>query len=319
MIEAAADGSSLGNPGPAGWGWFVDDGRWACGGWPRGTNNMGELMAVLDLLRQSADDPQDLRIFCDSKYVIDAVTTWMPGWKRRGWRKADGSPVLNLDLIQPIDVLMAARKAAGRRVDFVWVKGHAGHRLNEQADRLANGAAAAYQAGQLPDPGPGWQAHPSDGMPRPAPAPASEPARPDSDRPAQLDLFAEPEPATSHADQQTNEQLGQQTDEQIVVELERSLLTSAVRGSRHALEALLHPQWCEFGSSGRVLSRAETVLGLGPVDVQLEVVDTTRLGADAILLLWRAVGPQRTSLRSSVWVRVDGRWQQRFHQGTAAS
>jgi ribonuclease HI len=81
VIEAAADGSSLGNPGPAGWGWFVDDGRWACGGWPRGTNNMGELMAVLDLLRQSADDPQDLRIFCDSRYVIDAVTTWIPGWK----------------------------------------------------------------------------------------------------------------------------------------------------------------------------------------------------------------------------------------------
>ena len=126
-----------------------------------------------------------------------------------------------------------------------------------------------------------------------------------------MDLFAEPEPTTSHADQQT--------DEQIVVELERSLLTSAVRGSRRSLEALLHPEWCEFGSSGRVLSRAETVLGLGPVDVQLEVVDTTRLGADAILLLWRAVGPQRTSLRSSVWVRVDGRWQQRFHQGTAAS
>ncbi len=108
-IDAAADGSSLGNPGPSGWGWYVDADRWAAGGWPRGTNNMGELMAVLDLLRQSAKLPDDLRVHCDSRYVIDAVTKWTPAWKARGWRKADGQPVLNLELIQAID------EAAGDR------------------------------------------------------------------------------------------------------------------------------------------------------------------------------------------------------------
>ncbi len=158
VIEAAADGSSLGNPGPAGWGWYVDEQRWACGGWPRGTNNMGELMAVLDLLRQSETGTEDLRVHCDSRYVIDSVTKWAPGWKRRGWRKADGKPVLNLELIQSIDELIQARKAAGRRVELVWVKGHAGDPLNEAADRLANGAALAYQAGRVPDPGPGLAA-----------------------------------------------------------------------------------------------------------------------------------------------------------------
>ena len=100
---AAADGSALGNPGPAGWAWYVDDGCWASGGWPRGTNNMGELMAVLDLLRQTAHVDDDLLVYCDSMYVINIVTQWMAGWKRKGWRKKDGKPVLNVDLVQAID------------------------------------------------------------------------------------------------------------------------------------------------------------------------------------------------------------------------
>lgn len=294
IIEAAADGSSLGNPGPTGWGWFVDAGCWASGGWPRGTNNMGELMAVLDLLRQSASRTEDLRVHCDSRYVIDAVTKWIPGWKRRGWRKADGSPVLNLDLIQPIDELMQARRAAGRRVEFEWVKGHAGHPLNEAADRLANAAAAAYQAGRLPDPGPGF----GDGPAGPVPPQG------------QLDLFAAAETST--------ETSTEASDEQVVIDLERSLLTSAVRASRRTLDALLHPNWCEFGSSGRVLERSEVLAGLGPTDAELQVHEVTRLSEDVILLLWRAVSSERTSLRSSLWVRTQGRWQQRFHQGTVA-
>ena len=154
-LVAAADGSALGNPGPAGWGWYVDADRWAAGGWPHGTNNQGELTAVLDLLRQTAHLAADLVIYCDSQYVINSVTKWMAGWKRRGWRKGDGKPVQNVELMQALDAEMTSFAAAGRRVEFRWVKGHAGHDLNEQADRLANGAAAAFQAGRIPPPGPG--------------------------------------------------------------------------------------------------------------------------------------------------------------------
>lgn len=154
-ITAAADGSALGNPGPAGWGWYVDADRWAAGGWPHGTNNQGELTAVLDLLRQTSHLAEDLVICCDSQYAINAITRWTAAWKRRGWRKADGKPVLNVAIIQALDAEMTKARAAGRRIEFRWVRGHAGHDLNEQADRLANGAAASYQAGRVPDPGPG--------------------------------------------------------------------------------------------------------------------------------------------------------------------
>lgn len=150
-IIAAADGSALGNPGPAGWGWYVDEQCWASGGWPHGTNNMGELMAVLDLLQQTAHLDEELLVYCDSLYVINSITLWMPGWKRRGWRKKDGKPVLNVELMRALDEAMQ-----GRRVRFEWVKGHTGHPLNEAADRIANAAAAACQAGRTPDAGPGF-------------------------------------------------------------------------------------------------------------------------------------------------------------------
>lgn len=152
-ITAAADGSSLGNPGPTGWGWYVDESRWAAGGFPTGTNNIGELWAVIDLLEQAR--ASDLVILCDSQYVIKAATEWLPGWKRKGWRKADGKPVMNRELVQRLDALLEERRAAGRATRFEWVRGHAGHELNEAADRLANGAAAAFQRGGVPDAGPG--------------------------------------------------------------------------------------------------------------------------------------------------------------------
>ena len=155
-IIAAADGSAIGNPGPAGWAWYVDEDCWASGGWPHGTNNMGELMAVLDLLHQSAHRDDDLHVLCDSQYVINTVTTWMAGWKRRGWKKGDGKPVLNLELVKGLDAAMEAARASGRRITFEWVKGHAGHPLNEAADRLANAAAQAYKAGDVALAGPGF-------------------------------------------------------------------------------------------------------------------------------------------------------------------
>lgn len=150
-IIAAADGSALGNPGPAGWGWYVDASHWAAGGWPHGTNNMGELTAVLDLLQQTAHLHEDLVVYCDSLYVINSVTKWMPGWKRRGWRKGDGRPVLNVEIMKALDTAVT-----GRAVEFRWVKGHSGHPLNEEADRLANAAASAWRDGAAPPSGPGF-------------------------------------------------------------------------------------------------------------------------------------------------------------------
>ncbi|MBK7821664.1 MAG: ribonuclease HI [Tessaracoccus sp.] len=151
MIIAAADGSSLSNPGPAGWAWYVSDDIWAAGGWPHGTNNMGELMAVLDLLRSTAHRDEPLTILCDSQYVINSLTKWLPGWKRKGWKKGDGKPVLNVELMKDLD-----KELRGRDVTFEWVKGHAGHRMNEAADERARAAATAYQQGREPDAGPGF-------------------------------------------------------------------------------------------------------------------------------------------------------------------
>ena len=150
-ITAAADGSSLGNPGPAGWAWYVDEDTWDAGGWPKGTNNLGELTAILRLLEATAETGEELHILADSQYAINVVSKWRLGWKKRGWTKADKKPIKNLELIQEID-----RAMEGRRVTFEWVKGHAGHRMNERADDLARACAEAYQAGRTPEPGPGF-------------------------------------------------------------------------------------------------------------------------------------------------------------------
>ena len=185
-IIAAADGSALGNPGPAGWAWYIDDDHWASGGWAHGTNNMGELKAVLDLFEATASRPEaKLRVYCDSQYVINSLTKWMPGWKKKGWKKSDGKPVLNRDLLEALDQALT-----GRDYEFIWVKGHAGHELNEKADSLANGAARAYQEGREPAHGPGF------GAAVEAPivnAPSAEPALSDV-------ALSEPAPSESSAD-----------------------------------------------------------------------------------------------------------------------
>ena len=142
-ITAAADGS--------GWAWYVDEDTWDAGGWPTGTNNLGELTAILRLLEATAETGEELHILADSQYAINVVSKWRLGWKKRGWTKADKKPIKNLELIQEID-----RAMEGRRVTFEWVKGHAGHRMNERADDLARACAEAYQAGRTPEPGPGF-------------------------------------------------------------------------------------------------------------------------------------------------------------------
>ncbi|PSL39262.1 ribonuclease HI [Labedella gwakjiensis] len=149
-ITAAADGSALGNPGPAGWAWYIDDENWAAGGWKHATNNQGELMAVLDLFLATAHLDDDLHILCDSQYVINCVTKWMLGWKKKGWRKGDGKPVMNVDLLKQIDDAIV-----GRRYRFEWVKGHVGHVLNEAADSRARAVAEAFQRGAAVPEGPG--------------------------------------------------------------------------------------------------------------------------------------------------------------------
>ena len=202
-IIAAADGSALGNPGPAGWAWYIDDDHWASGGWAHGTNNMGELKAVLDLFEATASCPEaKLRVYCDSQYVINSLTKWMPGWKKKGWKKSDGKPVLNRDLLEALDQALT-----GRDYEFIWVKGHAGHELNEKADSLANGAARAYQEGREPAHGPGFgaSAEPAAAAVEPvaveAPivnAPAAEPALLDAALPEVA--LSEPAPSESSAD-----------------------------------------------------------------------------------------------------------------------
>lgn len=185
-IIAAADGSALGNPGPAGWAWYIDDDHWASGGWAHGTNNMGELKAVLDLFEATASRPEaKLRVYCDSQYVINSLTKWMPGWKKKGWKKSDGKPVLNRDLLEALDQALT-----GRDYEFIWVKGHAGHELNEKADSLANGAARAYQEDREPAHGPGFGAAAEPAAePVEAPivnAPAAEPVLSESSADAHL-------------------------------------------------------------------------------------------------------------------------------------
>ena len=147
----AIDGSALGNPGPAGWAWYVDENCWAAGGWPSSSNNRGELTALLELLKATAPTNEELHVLADSQYVIKSVTKWIAGWKANGWRKADKKPVVNVDLMQAID-----KAITGRKVSFEWVRGHSGHPLNEAADDKARAAATAYQHHSSVESGPGW-------------------------------------------------------------------------------------------------------------------------------------------------------------------
>lgn len=179
-ITAAVDGSALHNPGPAGWCWYIDDSCWAAGGWKEGTNNRGELTALAELLRATAHIPDEpLFVLCDSQYVINSVTKWMPGWKRKGWKKRDGKPVLNVDILQDIDQLLV-----GRNIHLEWVKGHSGHDMNEAADQRARAAATAYQKGTAVPEGPGFAGAGSRAQTNSAPtkttsaAPSPEPKTP---------------------------------------------------------------------------------------------------------------------------------------------
>lgn len=134
------DGSALRNPaGPMGWAWWnmlTDERNY--GGAIMGTNNIGELSAVLDVLRFHRN-VMNLVIRSDSQYAINCSTTWVKGWVAKGWRKADKKPVNNLALVRAIYDEIEYKKSQGGSVRFEWVKGHAGHKGNEICDTLAHG------------------------------------------------------------------------------------------------------------------------------------------------------------------------------------
>jgi ribonuclease HI len=135
VVEVYADGACKGNPGPGGWGVLMIAGsreRELHGGEPATTNNRMELTAVIRAL-ESLPQGSRVRLYTDSQYVQKGMTEWLSSWKRRGWRTADKKPVKNKDLWQRLDEL-----ARNHKVDWHWVKGHAGHPGNERADALAN-------------------------------------------------------------------------------------------------------------------------------------------------------------------------------------
>ncbi|MFG1665624.1 ribonuclease H [Streptomyces sp. Y7] len=145
-VVAACDGASKGNPGPAGWAWVVADetetpARWEAGPLGRATNNVAELTA-LERLLTAVDPGVPLEIRMDSQYAMKAVTTWLPGWKRNGWKTSAGKPVANQDLVVRIDELLD-----GREVDFRYVPAHQvdGDPLNDFADRAASQAATVQE------------------------------------------------------------------------------------------------------------------------------------------------------------------------------
>jgi ribonuclease HI len=167
-VIAACDGASKGNPGPAGWAWVIADGtgtpvEWEAGPLGTATNNVAELTALERLLTAVAPDvPLEIRM--DSQYAMKAVTSWLPGWKRKGWKTAAGKPVANQELVVRIDELLE-----GRSVDFRYVPAHqvGGDPLNDFADRAASQAAIVQE-----------EAGSGQGSPEPPPSPAAKKASP---------------------------------------------------------------------------------------------------------------------------------------------
>ena len=133
-VSIHTDGACLGNPGPGGWAALLRYGekeRELAGGEPQTTNNRMELMAAIQAL-EALTKPCKVELHTDSQYVQKGIHEWIHGWKKRGWLTADKKPVKNDDLWKRLD---AARQR--HDVDWRWVKGHAGHELNERADALA--------------------------------------------------------------------------------------------------------------------------------------------------------------------------------------
>jgi ribonuclease HI len=131
------DGACKGNPGPGGWGVLLKSGaveKELFGGERETTNNRMEMMAVIEALK-ALKRPCQVTLHLDSKYVLQGITEWLPGWKAKGWKTAAKQPVKNVDLWQQLDALV---NTGGHDIKWQWVKGHAGDPGNERADALAN-------------------------------------------------------------------------------------------------------------------------------------------------------------------------------------
>ena len=129
------DGACSGNPGPGGWGAILESGahrKELKGGEPLTTNNRMELLAVIRAL-EALKRPSRVRVHTDSQYVQKGISVWIHDWKRRKWRTVEKKPVKNTDLWRRLDEL-----AALHQIEWIWVRGHAGHPENERADELAN-------------------------------------------------------------------------------------------------------------------------------------------------------------------------------------
>ena len=143
QVTIYTDGACKGNPGPGGWGAWLRSGeheRELWGGERQTTNNRMELQAVIEALN-ALRGPSLVQMHVDSEYVRNGITTWIHGWKRRGWRTADNKPVKNVDLWQRLEAAVAPHQ-----IEWHWVRGHTGDPGNERADALANRGVEAARA-----------------------------------------------------------------------------------------------------------------------------------------------------------------------------
>ena len=337
-ITAAADGSSLGNPGPAGWAWYVDEDTWDAGGWPKGTNNLGELTAILRLLQATAETGEELHILADSQYAINVVSKWRLGWKKRGWTKADKKPIKNLELIQEID-----RAMEGRRVTFEWVKGHAGHHMNERADDLARACAEAYQAGRTPEPGPGFGGtsrgtgsadQASGGTAAPAHVEPHDEASVsdasiDASRDAATDeattstfrshpsVFSTPAEASEPTEAAPASSVSTATTEDAIAR-EREFILAWTGGDEEALAAMTDERTTRIWPGGGATT---TLAGPSPASPAIGRIDAHDLGG-AFLTRYRVRWEGGASLESSVWAPAtsgEARLIMVHHQSTLIS
>ena len=346
-ITAAADGSSLGNPGPAGWAWYVDEDTWDAGGWPQGTNNIGELTAILRLLEATAETGEELHILADSQYAINVVSKWRLGWKKRGWTKADKKPIKNLELIQEID-----RAMEGRRVTFEWVKGHAGHHMNERADDLARACAEAYQAGRTPEPGPGFGGGASRGTasadqasgdqpdegatavtaslePHNVPAATDAPESAPASRDAATDeattstfrshpsVFSTPTEASKPTQAAPASSASAPTTEDAIAR-EREFILAWTGGDEEALAAITDERTTRIWPGGGATT---TLAGPSPASPAIGRIDAHDLGG-AFLTRYRVRWEGGASLESSVWAPAtsgEARLIMVHHQSTLIS
>jgi len=136
-IVVFTDGACIGNPGPGGWAWARSPEHFESGADPRTTNQRMELTAAL---RAVGANPGEIEIVSDSTYVVNCFKDrWWRGWRQREWRNSRGAPVANRDLWEPLVAEVVDNRPG--KVHFHWVKGHAGHAMNELVDALANDAA----------------------------------------------------------------------------------------------------------------------------------------------------------------------------------